>query len=112
MQGIMVSSLGMLTMIFLMNMIRDSFVFEKLGLHLTQPCPILNNAEDLSQVSQEAMYIRTLETIDFSDRMSFLLRTGKCFLSSVQNIICIPSSNCLLQVVCKCYTSICTLLSI
>ena len=59
-------------------------------------------------------YIRTLETIDFSDRMSFLLRTGKCFLSSVHNIICIPSSNCPLQVVCKCYTSIhvCTLLSI
>ena len=47
-------------------------------------------------------YIRTLETIDFSDRMSFLLRTGKCFLSSVHNIICIPSSNCPLQVVCKC----------
>ena len=34
-QGLKVSSLGMLTMIFLMNMIRDSFLFEKLGLHLT-----------------------------------------------------------------------------
>ena len=44
-QGLMVSSLGMLTMTFLMNIIRDSFVFEKLCLHLAQPCPILYNAE-------------------------------------------------------------------
>ena len=42
----MVSFFGILSIICLMNMIRDSFVFEKLGLHIAQPCTILNNAEE------------------------------------------------------------------